>query len=729
VIPILEAISNNVSALPIATAQSQPGTGRSGSGGFVATLAAAQELPSASSREAVSTSSRLGSEAVLASSLNVPMAQIPQSKKFAGGIPAVPLNNVVPALFSNAANLAQWLAPQTTLPHSLAVHLPDSSAGIAAATNGASGVSAPAITSLSEPASGTVSGTKVPPIISTTSGFFSPAITASEISSGFSAAAESVHSAPVTNAAEVRPDGTQQNGVGQNGFASGVSSAQRNLPIGITPQTPVSFASAQPWPSAISPNATSDMQENASQVGSVGWGESTLAPQAALTVEPTTTSPIPSVNSSLKSGSTVTLPALSDGNPQIVQQDVSAAGAGEPTSQPASPSEMAAALASAQGSAPNMLSSVPNSLPTISAPPLGRAAARFAAPKAIAEDSAAKARATSSVPVATPVSSVATGSNPGDGQAVADQTPFAVFFSGPGAGTESAAGILPKMILPATGSAAHISFGSPTGSAGANPQSGVVDGNAVQSISPQQPARGLVTASQVDSAQAGVSLRRDTDPNSGNPPAASSLQGSPSLAAPPLASSGSTALPVSATLIPSLGPQPAIENSSAKPDALPAASSPANLVQAPQGQPTALPGPVQMAQMVSRVGQSEMRIGMNTSAFGSVEVRTVVHASDVGLVIGSEKGDLRGLLANEMPALANSLQQQNLKLNSVNFMQGFASSNNPSGGGDSQQRTFVPQPTPALASSGLSEVAAIDTAEAQLTEQFAYAGSSLSILA
>jgi hypothetical protein len=73
-----------------------------------------------------------------------------------------------------------------------------------------------------------------------------------------------------------------------------------------------------------------------------------------------------------------------------------------------------------------------------------------------------------------------------------------------------------------------------------------------------------------------------------------------------------------------------------------------------------------------------------------VEVRTTVHASDVGLLIGSEKGDLRSMMANEIPALANSLQQQNLRLNSVNFHQGFAFSNNSSGGGDPQQRSFAP---------------------------------------
>jgi len=100
-------------------------------------------------------------------------------------------------------------------------------------------------------------------------------------------------------------------------------------------------------------------------------------------------------------------------------------------------------------------------------------------------------------------------------------------------------------------------------------------------------------------------------------------------------------------------------------------------------------GPVQMAQMVSKASQSEMRIGLNTSAFGSVEVRTVVHASDVGLVIGSEKGDLHSLLANEIPAISNTLQQQNLRLNEVNFHQGFAFSNNLSSGSDSQPRSFA----------------------------------------
>ena len=84
-------------------------------------------------------------------------------------------------------------------------------------------------------------------------------------------------------------------------------------------------------------------------------------------------------------------------------------------------------------------------------------------------------------------------------------------------------------------------------------------------------------------------------------------------------------------------------------------------------------GPVQMAQIVTKAAQSEMRIDLNTSAFGSVEVRAVVHANDVGVLIGSEKGDLRSLLASDLPGITNVLQQHELRLHDVSFHQhGFS---------------------------------------------------------
>jgi hypothetical protein len=120
-----------------------------------------------------------------------------------------------------------------------------------------------------------------------------------------------------------------------------------------------------------------------------------------------------------------------------------------------------------------------------------------------------------------------------------------------------------------------------------------------------------------------------------------------------------------------------------------------------------VPGPVHMAQIINKLGQSEIHIGMNTSAFGSVEVHTVIHASEVGLMIGSEKGDLRSLLANEMPGIAHTMQQQNLRLNTVSFQQGFSASSNSSGGGDSPPHgshpSFIGAVNPAIAVTNVND--------------------------
>jgi Flagellar hook-length control protein FliK len=138
-------------------------------------------------------------------------------------------------------------------------------------------------------------------------------------------------------------------------------------------------------------------------------------------------------------------------------------------------------------------------------------------------------------------------------------------------------------------------------------------------------------------------------------------------------------------------------------------------------------GPVQMAQMVNQAAQSEMRIGMNTAAFGNVEVRTVVHANEVGVMIGSEKGDLRSLIANELPGIATSLQQQNLRLSQVNFHQtGFAFSNQMSSRGDAQQRWSPSRPM--AATTRPSETFTADSAEPSAASS-PRGGTGLSILA
>ncbi len=98
--------------------------------------------------------------------------------------------------------------------------------------------------------------------------------------------------------------------------------------------------------------------------------------------------------------------------------------------------------------------------------------------------------------------------------------------------------------------------------------------------------------------------------------------------------------------------------------------------------PASSAGPVQLAQILNKVTHAEMRIGLNTAAFGDVEIRTVVHATDVGVQIGSEKGNLQALLTNDLPSISGHLQQQNLHLTQVSFQSpGFGSH-----GGSSQQQ-------------------------------------------
>jgi hypothetical protein len=244
-----------------------------------------------------------------------------------------------------------------------------------------------------------------------------------------------------------------------------------------------------------------------------------------------------------------------------------------------------------------------------------------------------------------------------------------------------------------------------------------------------------VTAKGVaNNAQSGSSGGDTPDPSAQKGPTVGSVQ-----PAGPLATSPQSA--TTAQVDPAL--QAAIQGTTGQPAASPGfahksdSGSPAG-PDAPSNLPANLPasgelpvnpsaGPVQMAQMVNRAAQSEMRIGLNTSAFGNVEVRTVVHANEVGVLIGSEKGDLRSLLANELPGIANTLQQLNLRLNQVNFhQQGFAFSNQMSSGSDSQPRSFASRPmsTKAL-SAPMSSAESSEPAEPANPKR----GRGLSILA
>src|SRR5262249_11749361 len=104
-------------------------------------------------------------------------------------------------------------------------------------------------------------------------------------------------------------------------------------------------------------------------------------------------------------------------------------------------------------------------------------------------------------------------------------------------------------------------------------------------------------------------------------------------------------------------------------------------------------GPVQTSQMSEKSAQSEMRIGLSTSAFGSVEVRTTVRANEVGVTIGSERGDLRSILSNDLQAIGNNLMKQDLRLNAVVFQGSSTVSYGSSSEGNGRQQSFPHAPS------------------------------------
>jgi flagellar hook-length control protein FliK len=251
----------------------------------------------------------------------------------------------------------------------------------------------------------------------------------------------------------------------------------------------------------------------------------------------------------------------------------------------------------------------------------------------------------------------------------------------------------------------------------ANP---VVPNNSVASASPTQtgPNRS-VPPSAGDNSSSDQSQHRDPV----DPP----TQILAAVPPPATSSAAAVVLPGPATQgaeVPASGPSAPRTNANA-PVGLPdPASNPSLTVP-----PTASAGasPVQLAQMAAKATQSEMRIGLNTTAFGTVEIRTTVRANDVGVLIGSERGDLRSMLANELPAIANTLQQQqNLRLTQVSFhQQGFAFSSGSSSGGDSNPRSFPTKPNPASSLSSESSSASSSSSTEPLNSDSSNSGFSI----
>ncbi len=203
-------------------------------------------------------------------------------------------------------------------------------------------------------------------------------------------------------------------------------------------------------------------------------------------------------------------------------------------------------------------------------------------------------------------------------------------------------------------------------------------GSADAHSSPDQSHAELKTATSAGKAADGNSLPQA--PNSSAPAVASGR--APADAPGSAVSAPQAALPASQS--------PATQNSAAQDPAAPAAKTqPSAPASGPSEAPPPGGGMVQRAQIADGASQSEMRIDLRTQAFGSVEVHTVVHGTQIGLEVGSEKGDLRAFLSPEVSGLQSAFRQQDLHFDSIRFLsRGAGVETGLSGEADAQSRSF-----------------------------------------
>jgi len=93
------------------------------------------------------------------------------------------------------------------------------------------------------------------------------------------------------------------------------------------------------------------------------------------------------------------------------------------------------------------------------------------------------------------------------------------------------------------------------------------------------------------------------------------------------------------------------------------ASAPAETAQA-------APGVIQSARVLERMGQSEMRLGLNSSYFGSIELHTSVNQDRVGASIATGHSELRAAMLAEIPLLERAIAQHHLTLDNLNMDSG-----------------------------------------------------------
>jgi flagellar hook-length control protein FliK len=91
--------------------------------------------------------------------------------------------------------------------------------------------------------------------------------------------------------------------------------------------------------------------------------------------------------------------------------------------------------------------------------------------------------------------------------------------------------------------------------------------------------------------------------------------------------------------------------------------------------------------MVERLGQAELRVGLQAGEFGRVDIRTSMLHNQFTTHISVERGELSKVLASELPGLQSRLSEQRFPAGSITLEQQSTGGSAAFGQGPRQNQT------------------------------------------
>jgi flagellar hook-length control protein FliK len=108
------------------------------------------------------------------------------------------------------------------------------------------------------------------------------------------------------------------------------------------------------------------------------------------------------------------------------------------------------------------------------------------------------------------------------------------------------------------------------------------------------------------------------------------------------------------------------------------------------------------ARLTQQAGNAEMQVRLRTDALGSIDVHTIVKGSDIGASIRVEARETQVMLASELSQLERALNEQSLRVEHLDVLQGSVSGgqSNGTGPGNSGRGPSDSRPSEASHSAG-----------------------------